>query len=167
MKVLNQISLFDPDLISEDDGENFYTPTIRGFYASVNPNDVLNPDPVDYLQVDLNEYSTNTNLDTLYRGVVIEGVVRPKEAESPRIAQGFTHNALLTPGTNDIEHEVIVEPNNGSIPESQFDIYQISYCIMTGHTVTNSSNVLTFSLQITGSGGGAEGYDMTGIYYLI
>ena len=170
MKVIDNISLFDPNLISSDDGTDFYTPIIRGFSKkTVIPDEVLDPDPVEYLEVNLNENSDNTTLETLYRGVVVEGFVRPNDSDSNKIAQAFTQTALLVPSTNELLHTIAIEEPDSLNPLT-FGVYNVAYSFtataIDDSEVTISSNILTFKLKLRYPNA-VGGYAVSGIYYTI
>lgn len=170
MKVIDNISLFDPNLISSDDGTDFYTPIIRGFSKkTAAPAPTPDPDPLEYLEVNLNENSDNTSLETLYRGVIVEGLVRPNSSNSNKITQAFTQTALLVPSTNELLYTIDIEEPD-SLPPLAFDPYNINYSFaataINDSEVTISSNILTFKLKLRYPSA-AGGYAVSGIYYTI
>lgn len=96
---LDKLQLFSPSLGISSEGEDFYAPMIRSFGSFYIPSNI-NPEggyeTFTYLEVSLEENSSNDDNNYIYRGVYVEGIINPISPTSPFRNYPFHHYALYT-----------------------------------------------------------------------
>lgn len=183
MKSIKEISLLNTETSATTIGVNIFPPIIKGFSTLGYPIYSGGLDPVVfYLQID----KFPSTIASKYRGVIVEGYVRPVNQEtginSNRIGLPFTHYAMLIPSTIQGQEELIYDSIgeehtlNSNLPPSSFPSLGVETCWYSDPFNPNdnpvfynsSTSTLSFGIKLKlGDNINNGQYLVNGIYYLI
>lgn len=167
-------------LTLDNDGENIYSPYIRGFSTYLNPFTHVGQQPylVSYLKINTTEFGSS-QLRKL-RAIHVQGQIRSLEDGSRLIACHFTHSAVFRIDDDGLEIDFQFEPANNPYSPQLYETLNVTPCIagfaeadplnQVEYSVQEFSNVLNFRLLVNKGIIAASNITKvytSGIYYVI